>query len=258
MDLSTIIGILTGSILIIVAISMGGSAQAFVNLPSILIVFGGAIATTFIRFPLSQVFSTFKVLKNAFFTKLSSNEDLLRQILSLTTEARRNGMIAIEKMPINHSYLKQGVMMAVSGFSLEGAREVFSLDIATTRDRHQTGYRIFAGLGASAPAFGMIGTLVGLVQMLTKMDDPKNIGPAMAIALLTTLYGALFANFIALPIADKLKQRSEEEIYQRQLIAEGITAIIQGEHPSLVKDKLLAFVVPKRRQEVEQRVKKSK
>jgi len=256
MDLSTIIGILAGSIFVAVAIMMGGSARAFINAPSFLIVFGGAIATTFIRFPLKQVFSTFKVLKNAFFTKLSTNEDLLKQILSLTTEARRNGMIAIEKMPISHPYLKQGIMMAVSGFSLDAARDVFTLDIATTRDRHQTGYRIFAGLGASAPAFGMIGTLVGLVQMLTVMDDPKNIGPAMAVALITTLYGALFANLIALPIADKLKQRSEEEIFQRQLIAEGVSAIIQGDHPSLVKDKLLAFVVPKRRQGVEKQIKK--
>ena len=247
MDIATVIGLVLGSVLVLLTIILGGSPGIFVNIPGLIIVVGGSLSTLFIKFPLSDVFNAVKVTMNAFFVRVSDPQDLITEMVNLATVARKNGILALEQQEISDGFTKQAVSYCVDGYEQEFIEENLLNDIGILQQRHEMGQKIFRGLGDAAPAFGMIGTLIGLVQMLAAMDDPKKIGPAMAVALLTTLYGALLANLVFIPIADKLELRSNHEVLCRKLILDGVLAVQKGISPRMLRDSLLAYLAPKDR-----------
>lgn len=244
MDIATVAGIGLGFVLIVVAILLGGSPAAFFNAPSLLIVLGGTVATTFIRFPMPVVKRTAQVIRNAFFEKTEPVEQMIRQIVELSELARRESVLALDNVEIDDDFLRKGVQLAVDGTDPALIRQILNTELVAVLDRHKTGAKIFRGMGESAPAFGMIGTLIGLVQMLMAMDDPKSIGPAMAVALLTTMYGAIIANVVAIPIADKLAHRTNNERLIKQVCIQGIDGIMSGTHPRVIEEKLVTFLAP--------------
>jgi chemotaxis protein MotA len=247
MDLATIIGLVGGTLLVIGAIMSGGSLLLFVNVPSILVVVGGTAATVFIRFGMGDVVNSIKVAMNAFSSKMSAPQQIIQEIVNLANIARKNGLIVLEQQPIEDPFLKKAIMYCVDGHEADFIEEVLKKEVSLTIERHALGKDVFAGMGDSAPAFGMVGTLIGLVQMLANMSDPASIGPSMAVALLTTLYGALIANLFALPISAKLALRSQEEERNRRLIIEGVLGILKGINPRVMEEFLETFLPPKDR-----------
>ena len=244
MDLATVIGLVLGTVLLIISILLGGSLGLFINIPSVMIVGGGTLATVMIRFGLPDVINASKVAMNAFFTKTSNPGEVIQEIVNLANIARKNGLIVLEQQPIADDFLKKAIMYCVDGHEADFIEEVLKKEVSLTVERHSVGRKTCASMGDAAPAFGMIGTLVGLVQMLANMDDPSTIGPAMAVCLLTTLYGAVLANLIFLPIADKLALRSEEEERNRRLIIEGVLGILKGLNPRVMEEFLETFLPP--------------
>ncbi len=247
MDIATVIGLAACIALITGSIVLGGSPQMFFNVPSILVVIGGTVGATLVKNPLQVVLGTVAVVGKAFLSRLPSPADLNEEIVELAKNARRNGMLALEKAHIEYDFLAKGVSMGVDGIEWTKIRTVLENDIRSTIGRHRTGRSVLEGMGQAAPAFGMIGTLIGLVQMLATLDDPASIGPSMAVALLTTLYGALLANAVFLPLAGKLKIRSEEELQIMLMCVEGIAGIVDAENPNSIDQRLKVFLSPKLR-----------
>ncbi len=247
MDISTLGGLVLGIVLIVSAIVMGGSIGAFIDIPSVFIVIGGTMATVFIRFTLGDVINTINVVMKAFFAKLQAPEEIIQELVTLSNIARKEGLLKLEKQPVSDPFLKKAIMYCVDGHDAEFIQEVLEREIDLTIDRHGLGQSIFKSMGDAAPAFGMIGTLVGLVNMLGNMKDPASIGPSMAVALLTTLYGAIIANLISLPIADKLKLRSQQEELNKKLVVEGVLGLQKGLNPRVLEELLKTFLPPKKR-----------
>ena len=248
MDISTVIGIILGLLLVLGAIAVGESPLIFVNIPAMLIVVGGTIGTTLMRNPLAAVLGTISVVKKAFTTKRLDAADLIKQVVHMAKKARKESLLSLEKEKMDYAFLSRGVSLCVDGLEPGQIRAILEAEIASTGARHKRGQKILEGIGGAAPAFGMIGTLIGLVPMLASMSDPAGIGPAMAVALLTTLYGSIIANIIALPMADKLKVRSEEEVLNMTVCLEGVLGIVQGDHPASVDERLKAYVSPAQRE----------
>ncbi|MBN2694306.1 MotA/TolQ/ExbB proton channel family protein [bacterium] len=244
MDLATVIGLVLGTVLVLFAILLGGSIALFLDLVSVLIVLGGGISATVIRFGMKDITNAMKVAKNAFSDKTPSVGELIDKLEELATIARKEGILALERVTFDDPFLQKGVNYLVDGADSEQLQSLLYTDIDNTAARHELGSKIFSSLGDAAPAFGMIGTLVGLVQMLANMDDPASIGPAMAVALLTTLYGSLIANLIALPIADKLSYRSAKEVMRKNLMIEGLLGIQKGENPKILREFLETYMPP--------------
>ncbi len=211
MDIATIIGLVGGTILVLVSILFGGSFLVFVNIPGILIVVGGTIATSFIKFTMEDVINSIRVAMKAFTVKLDPPEEIMEKMVSVAKVAKERGLMALESEKPDDEFAAKAFQFLADGFDEQQIKELLQKDINLTIQRHTTGRNFFKGMGGSAPAFGMIGTLIGLVQMLSNMANPQDIGPAMAVALLTTLYGALIANLVCLPLADKLALRSQQE-----------------------------------------------
>jgi len=248
-DIGTLIGIILGWALIIASIVMGGGA-GFINVPAVLITIGGAISATLIHYPLPKVLGTIAVVRKAFSSKEQDYIDLFKKMSDLAVRARRDGLLALED-DIDHMedpFMRKGFQMAVDGNTIEVIRSVLEGDVDSMVQRHQVGQGVFKSLGSYAPAFGMIGTLIGLVQMLRNMTDPSAIGSGMAVALITTLYGAMVANLLALPLAGKLEQRSNEEIALKSMVVEGVISIQEGNSPRIVEEKLRSFIPPKLRE----------
>ena len=250
MDLATIFGIIIGMGLVIFTILSGsGSAMIFVHIPSMAVVFGGAVAATLVHTPLGEVISAMKVAANAFRVEPAKEPEIIEQFVELAKKARREGILAIDKEldNIEDDFMRSGLEMAVDGSEPETIRNVLEAELQYLIERHKRGKQIFSSLGMYAPAFGMIGTLIGLIAMLQNLDDPSNIGGGMAVALITTFYGSLIANLIFLPLAGKLQNRSDEEITRKEMIIEGVIAIQYGEHPKNIHRKLLNFIAPRKR-----------
>ena len=242
MDLSTIIGTVMGVVLITLAILMGGSPELFFEPSAILIVFGGTVASTLVRFPMPSVKGTLAVVKNAFSNRLPSPEQVIEELVELARRARKEGLLSLENYETEDQFLKLGIQMIVDGSDGEMVEEGLSTDIKYLQRRHRDGQDVLKGIGDAAPSFGMIGTLIGLVIMLANMDDVNSLGPAMAVAILTTLYGALIANVLALPIAKKLEIRSREETLNRELRLVGLINIQKGENPRMMETLLKTFL----------------
>jgi len=245
-DISTIIGLILGALLVMMAILLGGDVLSYLNAPSVMIVVGGAMAATMTSFPLARFLALPKVTMKTIFTTPTNTVQLIKQLVELAEVARRDGILALENMTekIDDAFLISGVQMAVDGTDPEVIKSVMETELENLMDRHEAGKGLFDAIGRYAPAFGMIGTLVGLVAMLSNMDDPSRIGAGMAAALLTTLYGALLANMAALPMADKLARRSSEEVLAKTIIIQGVMAIQAGDNPRNVYSKLMTFVPP--------------
>jgi len=253
MDLATVLGIFAGVLLIGISIAQGGGGGAFVHVPSMLIVFGGTVAATLVNFPLSDVLGVLHVVQKALFHKAPMPHEAIEQIVGLAEKMRRQGLLALDRElgTIEDGFLRKGIQLAVDGSEPDTIREILSMELSSLEDRHKRGQGIFTAMGTYAPAFGMIGTLIGLVKMLKSLDDPTQIGGGMAVALITTFYGALLANLIFLPIAGKLKTRSQEEILLKEIVLEGVVAMQAGDNPRIVQDKLTRLVPPKYRSEDE-------
>lgn len=244
MDLATLIGMLGAIGIVLAAMITGGSPLVFVNVPSLLIVLGGTFMVVMIKFSLSQFLGAFKVAARAFMFKLESAEELIPKIVELSNIARKEGMLALENEEIENEFLDEGIKMLIDGNNHEVIEKVMTKELQQSLDRHTWGSKVFTATGDVAPAMGMIGTLIGLVQMLSAMDDPKSIGPAMAVALLTTLYGAMLANMVALPIADKLNLRKTEEGKIKAMCIDGVLAIQEGQNPRIIESMLKAYLNP--------------
>ncbi len=247
MDLATLIGLLGAFGIMGAAIAMGGSFMIFVNMPSVLIVVGGTLLVVLMKFPMANMLGAFKVAMKAFLHKAEDPNELIRQGVELANIARKSGVLGLENVEIQNDFMKRGVQLCVDGHDPAFVRNMLSKDINLTIERHEVGQAIFKAIGDVAPAMGMIGTLIGLVQMLSSMDDPKSIGPAMAVALLTTLYGAVIANALALPIADKLAHRSAEERLNKSIIIETVNGIQEGTNPRVMAEMLKTYLPPSKR-----------
>lgn len=244
MDIATLIGLILGALVVAGAILLGGSVAMFLDPTSFVVVIMGSIAAIFVAFPLKRIFTIPNVLKNSFFAKTVSHEELIRTMVKLAEIARRDGILSLENHTeeMDDQFIVQGIQMAVDGADPELIEQVMEQDLENQLTRHATGKSLFDSLGRYAPAFGMIGTLIGLVSMLANMEDPSSIGAGMAVALLTTLYGAILANVVFLPIADKLNTRSEEEAVVKEIIIKGVMSIQAGDNPRVVEQKLSTFL----------------
>ena len=251
MDIATIIGLVGGTILILSAIITGGSALIFLNIPGILIVFGGTMAACFIKFSMAEVINSIKVAMKAFTFKMEPPEAIIKKMISYSKIAKKEGMIALEKEKPKDKFSAKALQYLSDGFDEEHIGDMLAKDIEMTTQRHTTGQKVFKGMGASAPAFGMIGTLIGLVQMLANMSNPSSIGPSMAVALLTTLYGALIANLVCLPIADKLEFRTQQEQEKNNIVVEGTLGICRGSTGMVLEEALKIYLSPKDRIKME-------
>ncbi len=244
MDISSVIGVVSGMGFVLGTILLGGSIMMFVNIPSILIVVGGTIAATMIGFPLSDIMGLFKNGMRVFMFKIEKAEDIIANLVEISNKARKGGLLSIEGdiQSTADPYLAQALQMTVDGVKTGDIAAIMQKKMSLTKKRLETGSALFSSMGSYAPAFGMIGTLIGLVQMLANLDDPSSIGPKMAVAMITTFYGAVMANLFFIPMADKLNGRAEEEVTNMNIIFEGIISIREGEHPKLMEDKLNVYL----------------
>jgi chemotaxis protein MotA len=246
-DLATLIGLVGAIVTVGAAIVMGGAPSAFVNGPSLVIVIVGTLLVTLMKFSLGQFLNAARVALKAFIFKVPEPSALIDKSVELANQARSNGLLALEEAEVPDEFFKKGLNLVVDGHDQETVRAVLGKELELTLKRHRDGQSIFKAVGDVAPAMGMIGTLIGLVQMLSSMDDPKQIGPAMAVALLTTLYGAIIANMVALPIADKLAVRSTEEKLAKSLITDAILGIQDGRNPRVIQDMLTTYLPKNKR-----------
>ena len=250
MDIATIIGLVGGTILIGLAIVTGGNVLIFINIPGLLIVGGGTIAACFIKFTMSDVINSVRVAMKAFTVKIQPPDQIMEKMVAIAKVAKERGLMALENEKPDDDFAAKAFQFLADGFDEEQIKELLNKDINLTIQRHLTGQKVFKGMGGSAPAFGMIGTLIGLVQMLANMSNPQDIGPAMAVALLTTLYGALLANLAFLPLADKLALRSQQEQETKKLILDAALGIARGLSGMVFQETLKIHLSPKDRLKV--------
>ncbi|AHK16785.1 MAG: flagellar motor protein PomA [Thalassolituus sp.] len=242
MDLASLVGVLGAFGIVIMAMILGGDISMFVNVPSILIVVVGSMFAVLMKFELGQFLGAFKIAGKAFAFKLVKPEALIGEIVEMAGLARKGGLLSLEGKEVSDEFLGKGIQLLVDGHDPDVVRTLLSKEMKLASERHDTGITIFKAMGDVGPAMGMIGTLIGLVAMLANMDDPKSIGPAMAVALLTTLYGAMMATMLMLPIADKLSLRKAEEDTLKSMIIDALLAIQSGQNPRVIESMLQAYV----------------
>lgn len=250
MDIATLLGLVGAIGLILYGILMGSPLRLFWDTPSFFIVIGGTLGIVLINFPLRDVFGVLGVVRNAFVRKVHEPQTLIPTFVDFATKARREGILALEAAAGNlrDPFFRQGIELVIDGLEPQSIRDILESEIEHIEARHKKGTDILNAIGTFAPAMGMVGTLIGLVQMLQSMSDPSSIGPAMAVALITTFYGALIANLFALPMAGKLAARSVEESMLKGMIIEGIMSISAGDNPRIVERKLHAYLAPQMRE----------
>ncbi|MBM4291487.1 MAG: flagellar motor protein PomA [Deltaproteobacteria bacterium] len=256
MDISTLTGILLGIFCMLVAILLDTSTMSinfenlmlFIDIPSVLIVFGGTMATMFIRFSIKETFAIFGVLKHTLFHTPENPAEVIKEFVQLAQIARKDGLLALERVTVEDPFMSKGINYCVDGAETEQIKAILLQEVKSMKGRHESARKLIKAMEVSAPAFGMIGTLIGLVNMLANMDDPKSIGPAMAVAIITTLYGAVIANLFALPLVDKLDAHSGNEYDLKILMVEGILGINRGENPRMLEEALYSFLSPKERE----------
>lgn len=246
-DKLSILGLIVGAALIVTSIMIDSSIKLFINLPSILITIGGSFAALLINFKSEQVFNVLKTTRNIFEAKTINYQEIVDVFTDLARKARREGLLGLEDdiERLSDPFYQKGVRLMVDALDPDLIKDILETDIEFTRQRHELGQSVFKAWGAYAPAFGMIGTLIGLIAMLANLDDPSALGPAMSVALITTFYGSVMANLVLLPMAGKLELKSDEEALGRHIILEGIIGIQSGMNPRILEEKLRSFVGPK-------------
>lgn len=247
MDLATLGGILIGFGLVVSAILMGPKPGGFIDIPSIMIVFGGSFAAILVTFPLEEVAQAIKAGIKAFTSKRTRPVDVVDVMVKIAEISRREGILALEKTQTENAILRKAIMLIADSADHDLIRATVAIEISSMKKRHNIGISVFQRLGSLSPAFGMVGTLIGLVQMLANLADPTSIGPAMAVALITTFYGSVLANLVFLPIAGKLRARSMQEELTLHIIFEGANSILENNNPRLVYEKLSSFLPPNER-----------
>ena len=252
MDMTTIIGLVAGLAIVVMGITSTGSLSTFIDLPSVYITIGGSICATVISFPLNELIDVISVVRKTVFIKAQPVTETIATLVSFAERARREGILALERHmeEIEDEFLAKGIQLAVDGTEPELMRSILTTELDYVEKRHATGQLVLNVWGYMNPAFGMIGTLIGLVLMLKTMSDPASIGPNMAVALITTFYGAMMANLVCIPLEKKLKRRSEEEMLVKEMMIEGILSIQSGDNPRIVEQKLTSFVSPKLRRAI--------
>jgi len=249
-DLATLIGLVGGLVVVIFAMLLSGSMGMFFDVPSVLIVLVGSLLVCLMKFSLSQFLGAGKTVAKAFMFKMDAPEELIVTIKELADAARKGGLLSLEGKEIPNEFLEKGISLLIDGHDADVVKTVLTKDKNMAVARHKTGASVWGSLGDVGPAMGMIGTLIGLVAMLANMDDPKSIGPAMAVALLTTMYGAMLANMIAIPFADKLKLRMAEEEMIKSMVIDGVLAIQAGQNPRVIEGMLRTYL-PEGKRETE-------
>ncbi|MBM4204276.1 MAG: flagellar motor protein PomA [Gammaproteobacteria bacterium] len=247
MDLATLIGLVGAFAIIFMAMMMSGSLSMFMDIPSVLIVIVGSLFVVLMKFSLAQFLGAIKVAARAFSFKMVTPTDLIAEVVELADTARKGGLLTLEGKEVSSDFLQKGVQLLVDGHDADVVKGVLKKDLVQTLERHDIGAKILRAFGDVGPAMGMIGTLVGLVAMLANMSDPKAIGPAMAIVLLTTLYGAMLADMLCLPIADKLALRKAEEARVKTISIDALLAIQAGQNPRIIEEMLRSYLAPKDR-----------
>ena len=249
MDFATLLGIIIGWGVLLYAIAEGPGLVTFIDIPGGMITLGGTLTSTMIHFPLSKMIGVFSITKKAFLYKLPSPTAEIERMVKLARIARSEGLLALENSleEVKDPFVQKSIQLVVDGTDPEVLRDVLTSEVEQLHQRHVLGKGVFDYMGAAAPSFGMIATLIGLVQMMMNMKDAASLGAGMATALVATFYGSALANMICLPIAGKLEIRSKQEAVAKQLVIEGIGAIQAGLNPRLVEEKLKTFLEPKLR-----------
>jgi len=249
LDLMTVLGLLAGVAVVLAAILTSSELGLFWSVPAVLITVGGSFFAVVIQYDFAHVKSVLAVARQAFNTELTPPEEIIETFTELAKKARKEGLLALEDEAdaINDPLFTKGLQLMVDAIDPDTIRDILETEIESMAERHEVGQNIFRTWAALAPAFGMIGTLVGLIQMLANLDNPSALGPGMSIALLTTFYGSLIANLIMNPIAGKLALRSDEEMRIKTIILEGVIAIQSGLNPRILEEKLRAFIPPNSR-----------
>jgi chemotaxis protein MotA len=256
MDIATILGTIFGFVVIIGTILYEGNLRIFFNIPAIAIVFGGMTCATMIHFSMGQFLGIFSVIKKTLLHKIVLPQELIRRMVNYAAINRRDGALALEQeIPkTKDPFMIKGLQMLIDGQEEESIRELMELEIQYLEERHAMGKKILDFMGSSCPSFAMVGTLIGLISMLSKMESPDEIGRGMAVALVCTFYGALFANLVFLPLGGKLGQHSKSEKISMEMIAAGVCAIAKGDSPTVVREKMQVFISVKRREEVKAQI----
>jgi chemotaxis protein MotA len=256
MDIATVLGVIFGFVVIIGTILYEGNLQIFFNIPAIAIVFGGMTCATMIHFSMKQFLGIFSVIKKTLLHKTMPPQELIQRMVNYAAINRRDGALALEQElgKIKEPFLAKGIQMLIDGQDGEAIHELMDLEIQYLEERHAIGKKILDFMGASCPSFAMVGTLIGLISMLSKMESPDEIGRGMAVALVCTFYGALMANLVFLPLGGKLGQHSKSEKLSMEMIVEGISAIAKGENPTAVREKMQVFISAKRREEIKVKI----
>jgi len=246
-DIATLIGLILAFGLVVFAI--GSGIPSFIDPPSMLIVIGGTVGVVLVSYPLADVLKIIGVVMKTIMYKLPAAKDTIAELVEFSQIVRKEGILALESRvgEVKNPFMAKGLQMAIDGQEPTEIEDILYMEMEKLGARHAKGSDIVIQVGTMAPAMGMIGTLVGLVLMLQNMSDPSSIGPSMSIALLTTFYGALIANIIALPMAAKLKSRSKDELMLHEIILTGVQSLVAGENPRVMEQKLLGFLPPKER-----------
>ncbi|OHB39713.1 MAG: hypothetical protein A2069_02740 [Planctomycetes bacterium GWB2_41_19] len=250
MDPGVLIGMIIGGALILVSIIFEGGAESipgYINMPAMMITIGGTLAATIIRFPIPMVIGAIGVVKKSVFVKLGSAEGEIARLIQYCKISRREGLLGLEKEieKIKDEFLIKAVRLLVDGSDSDTLRGILGTEIDNIRLRHTTGKGIVEFSGTVFPAFGMVGTVLGLIAMMRKLDDPSHIGEAMAVAFIATFYGVTFSNLVLLPLAGRLDTLSKKELFLKEIIMEGVISIQRGDSPMVLEERLKAFLQAK-------------
>jgi len=253
-DLATILGIVIGMVLVIISICLGdagiASLKGFLDAPSVLITIGGSFCAVLASNTLSEFIEGLKSIKLVFKVYAEDTGEMIRRIIDLSNVARKEGLLSLEEAAadLDDAFLKKGILLIVDGTDPELVRAIMETELMSLEERHKSKAAFWDNLGAMGPAWGMIGTLIGLINMLGNLDDPGSLGPAMSVALLTTMYGSMLANWLCAPVANKMKSNSSKEVMVKQIMIEGLLSIQAGENPRVIEEKLKSFVAPRDRE----------
>jgi chemotaxis protein MotA len=249
MDITTILGIVLGMAFILITMLLGGSPALFMNAPSVMITVGGTIAAIMTSYTMKDLTNFVNVLKNTLSVSEEAPDEIIGLLVKFAERARREGILALEKQmeEVTDTFLKNGIQLAVDGTEPELLKDIMETELMYLEERHKKGQEQVEQFASLAPAWGMIGTLIGLILMLANLSDPDALGPGMAVALITTFYGSIMANLLFIPLNTKLKGRTKEELLMRQLMIQGILSIQSGDNPRIVEQKLNSFIAPKER-----------
>lgn len=253
MDLSSVIGLVSGIAVILVSILLSGDLLGYIHIPSIICTFGGTAAMTLMAFPINKLKEGIAALKYVFFYSEMDAENIITSIIDLANVARKEGLLALEEaaQQLKDDFLQKGVLLIVDGTDPELVRNILETELSFIEERHKSNQGVYEFMAAIGPGFGMLGTLIGLINMLANLSDPSTVGPNMAVAIVTTFYGSLIANVFCNPVISKLKLRSSQESLMKEVMLEGMLSIQAGENPRIIEEKLKAFMSPKLRNKLD-------